>query len=115
VDGTPGVEIASSISPVKGEVVIDKMRPSAFFSTNLLSLLRGAGVDTLIVCGATTSGCVRATVVDALSNDYRVVIPEECVCDRIDISHRVSLEDIDAKYGDVIGLQEVIDNINKNA
>jgi len=113
VDGTPGTEIASRLKPVKGETVINKTRPSAFFGTNLHSLLRGAEVDTLVVCGATTSGCVRATVVDAFSRDFRVTVPRECVCDRIEESHIVSLADINAKYGDVLDVEEVIINLHK--
>jgi len=110
-DGSPGGEIVESLHPRDGDAVLVKSKPSAFFATPLDSLLCGAGVDTLVVCGATTSGCVRATVVDAFSRDYRVVVPRECVTDRVGQSHEASLADIDAKYGDVLGLKEVLSNI----
>ena len=92
-------------------MVIVKYRPSAFFDTPVETLLRGAEVDTVIVCGASTSGCVRATVVDAFSRDFRVIVPVECVSDRVEFSHAAALADIDAKYGDVLPLDEVLSHL----
>jgi len=108
-DDSPDTRIVDSLRPHKGDVVIKKSKPSAFFQTELEPLLRGAGIDTLIICGATTSGCVRASVVDAFSRDYRVIVPRECVADRVEPSHDASLADIDAKYGDVVTIEEVLE------
>jgi maleamate amidohydrolase len=101
-------EIAEEITPRAGERVIVKTMPSAFFGTALASLLTYHGVDTLIIGGMVTSGCVRATAVDAFSHNYRVVLPEECVADRGELSHKVNLFDIHMKYGDVRPLRDVL-------
>ena len=85
-----------------------KLFASAFFGTNLEELLRDAGCDTVIVAGASTSGCVRATAVDALQYGYRVLVPRDAVADRALDAHNGSLLDIDAKYGDVISIGEAI-------
>lgn len=106
-------EIVDTIAPMKGEVVITKAKPSAFFATPLLSYLVYHNVDTLIVTGLVTSGCIRATVVDAFSHNYRVIIPVECVADRFIISHQVSLFDMDTKYADVIPLSDVLRHLVK--
>jgi maleamate amidohydrolase len=100
--------IVETIAPAAGDIVIEKRRPSGFFGTNLVDMLIFHRVDTLIITGLTTSGCVRATVVDAFSYNYRVIVPEECVGDRSQISHKVSLLDINMKYGDVLPLDQVI-------
>ncbi|MEM2233807.1 MAG: isochorismatase family protein [Nitrososphaerota archaeon] len=101
-------EIYHEITPMKGDLVIEKPKPSAFFGTQLVSVLNYLSVDTLIITGMTTSGCVRATVVDAFSYNYRVIIPVECVADRSQISHQVNLFDMSMKYADVISLEEVV-------
>ena len=102
-----GYEIVREISPQKGDSVIIKSKPSAFFGTDLESILNYHKTDTVIVTGMVTSGCVRATVVDAFSYNYYVIVPEECVADRGELSHMVSLFDIHMKYGDVLPLREV--------
>jgi maleamate amidohydrolase len=102
------VKIVEQIEPKEGEVVIQKRRPSGFFGTNLVDMLIYHGVDCLMITGITTSGCVRATVVDAFSYNYKIIVPEECVGDRSQISHKVSLMDMHMKYGDVLKLAEVI-------
>jgi maleamate amidohydrolase len=102
-------EIVPELAPQAGERVIVKTMPSAFFGTALASLLTFLGVDTCIVTGMVTSGCVRATVVDAFSHNYRVVVPEECVADRGELSHKVNLFDIHMKYGDVRPLAHVLE------
>ena len=103
--------IAKEISPRSGDLVIRKSKPSVFFATSLLSSLVSLGVDTLIITGCTTSGCVRATVVDAFSYNYHVVVVEECAFDRSMTPHKVNLFDISQKYGDVMPLTTVEDYI----
>ena len=103
------VEVDSRLGRRSDEIVITKLFASAFFDTELDAILRGAGCDTVIVAGASTSGCVRATAVDALQYGYRVLVPREGVADRAEDAHRASLLDLDAKYGDVIRLAEAIE------
>lgn len=107
-----GSEIHPSITPLPTELVITKTRASAFFGTPLLSCLRNMGIDCLLVGGATTSGCVRASVVDACSHGFGVFVVEECVFDRFQMSHLVSLFDMNAKYADVITLEEALHFLN---
>ena len=105
--GLPGPnEIVEELEPMEGEVVIPKLRPSGFFGTSLADMLIYHQVDTVIVTGMTTSGCVRATAVDAFSYNFRVVVPEECSGDRAVVSHKVSLFDMHMKYADVVPLAE---------
>jgi len=94
-----GNEIVPEIAPRSGDVVIEKSGASAFFGTSLAASLNALDIDTVIVTGGTTSGCVRATAVDAACSSYYVGVVTECVFDRFDISHRVSLMDMAAKYG----------------
>lgn len=101
-------EIPELIAPREGEPVIPKTFPSAFFGTDLLSQLVYANVDTIILAGMVTSGCVRSTAIDAFSYNFRVVIPEECVADRGQTSHKVALFDIHMKYGDVVPLADTL-------
>lgn len=90
------------------EPIIEKQYASAFFGTPLASTLTNGGIDTLMVTGCTTSGCVRATVVDALQHGFRAIVPRECVGDRSAEQHAANLIDIDGKYGDVLDLADVI-------
>jgi maleamate amidohydrolase len=106
--------IVEQIAPRDNEVVIQKRRPSAFFGTNLVDMLIYHRIDSVFVTGLTTSGCVRATVVDAFSYNYRVIVPEECVGDRSQISHKVGLMDMNMKYGDVVKLDQVLEWMDKN-
>jgi len=101
-------EIAEEIRPQEGDVVVAKGKASIFFGTPMLSILNHYRVDTLIVTGAMTSGCVRATVVEAASYDYYVIVPEECVADRATVPHKVNLFDMHMKYADVLPESEVI-------
>lgn len=110
--GSRLVEIDERVKPIAGEPVIIKQGPSAFFGTHLASLLIRLGVDTLIITGCTTSGCVRATVVDALQYSFRAIVPRECVADRAKGPHEANLFDINQKYGDVVPVQKVIDYFN---
>jgi maleamate amidohydrolase len=91
-----------------GDIVINKRMASAFFETNLSSLFTFHGVDTVVVTGGSTSGCVRATVVDSLSRSYRTVVPEECVADKHESPHYANLYDMALKYADVLPVAEVI-------
>lgn len=102
-------EIVDEVAPLEGEVVLRKTAPSAFWGTPIVGLLTELGVDTIVIAGESTSGCVRATVVDAKSNRYKVLIPEECVFDRHEAAHAINLFDLDQKYADVIPLAEVLE------
>ncbi len=106
--GSPWVQIDPRIAPQRGERVLTKLHASAFFETELAEILGAAGCDTVVVTGASTSGCVRATAVDALQHGYRTVVPREAVGDRNAAAHEANLYDIDAKYGDVVPLAEVL-------
>jgi nicotinamidase-related amidase len=97
-----------------GEKSQTEYKPSVFFGTQLESMLTYDGVDTLVVTGMTTSGCVRATVVDAFSYNYRVLIPQECVADRSQISHEISLFDMNMKYTDVTTLEETVELLQEH-
>ena len=109
--GSPWVEIDPRIAPVEGEPVFSKYFASAFFGTALASMLAAAGCDTVIVTGASTSGCVRATALDALQHGYRVVVPREAVGDRNAAAHEANLYDLDTKYADVVPLEEVLSEL----
>jgi nicotinamidase-related amidase len=104
--GTAAVEVDPRLPAVATDPLITKHGASAFFGTGLAPLLVGLGVDTLIVCGATTSGCVRATVVDAVQYGFPVLVPRECVADRAEAPHEASLFDMQAKYADVISADD---------
>jgi maleamate amidohydrolase len=94
-----------------GDIVLLKRMPSAFFETNLPSLLTWHKVDTVIVTGGSTSGCVRATVVEGLSRGYRMIVPEECVADKHESPHFANLYDMAVKYADVLRVGEVLAGI----
>jgi maleamate amidohydrolase len=100
--GTRWPEIDGRIAPRDGEPVLPKLFASAFFGTPLAALLAAERCDTVIVAGASTSGCVRATVVDAIQHGYRVIVPREAVADRSAAQHEANLIDIDGKYADVV-------------
>ncbi|MBI4523403.1 MAG: isochorismatase family protein [Deltaproteobacteria bacterium] len=101
-----GNQIAQEIAPEETDVVVQKPNRSAFFGTPLMSMLNELHADTVLVTGCTTSGCVRATVMDAFAYKFRVAVVEECVFDRIEISHKVGLFDLSMKYADVISFNE---------
>jgi nicotinamidase-related amidase len=108
VAGSLGNQIVAEIAPGPRDIVIVKPKPSIFHGTPLLDYLIELGTDTLIVTGTTTSGCVRAAVVDAVQYNFRAIVPEECVWDRGLLSHKVNLFDIQMKYGDVNPTDDVI-------
>ena len=111
LDDPAATEIDPRIAPAEGEVVVEKKYASAFFGTSLASMLVSRGIDTVILSGCSTSGCVRATAIDAVSHGYRVIVPEEAVSDRAPGPHYANLFDINAKYGDVVPLAEVLEHL----
>jgi nicotinamidase-related amidase len=102
------VAIDPRLEPREDETVVLKKGASAFFGTNLAAILISQGVDTVILCGATTSGCVRATAVDLLQHGFPTLVPRECVGDRAQAPHDANLFDIQAKYADVVSLEEAL-------
>ena len=106
--GSPWVEIDPRIAPAEGEPVLSKYFASAFFGTTLASVLASAGADTVVVTGASTSGCVRANALDALQHGYRAVVPREAVGDRNSDAHEANLYDLDTKYADVVSVEDVL-------
>ena len=113
LDGSKGTSIVEAIAPQEGDVVIDKSYASAFYGTPLLSVLIKLKVDTLIVAGGTTGGCVRATCVDAISRNFDVAVVEDCVYDRISASHKVALLDLWMKYCDLISSGAAVDYVTR--
>jgi maleamate amidohydrolase len=105
------VEIDPRLEPREDETIVLKKGASAFFGTNLPSILISQGVDSVILCGATTSGCIRATAIDLLQYGYPTLVPRECVADRAQAPHEANLFDIQAKYADVVSLDEVLDYV----
>lgn len=106
--GSDWVEVDPRLQPAPGEAVIVKHHASFFFGTGLAERLRGEGVDTVIATGMTTSGCVRASVVDSVSSGFRTIVVREAVADRARLPHLASLFDMDAKYGDVMPMEDVL-------
>lgn len=109
VEGNSFAEICDEVKPAAGEILITKNYASCFFGTSLAATLTALGVDTLIITGCTTSGCVRASAVDTVQHGFRPIVVRECVGDRHDDPHNANLFDINAKYGDVVGKAEVIE------
>jgi maleamate amidohydrolase len=103
-----GAPIVPAIAPLETEYVVEKAKASAFFGTPLTSYFQRNGIDTLLVCGTSTSGCVRASVIDAFSHGYRVFVIEDCVFDRSPLSHAVNLFEMNAKYASVIPFEEAV-------
>ncbi len=108
---SPWVEVDAALTPVAGETLIEKQWASSFFATDLHERLQADGVDSLVITGLTTSGCVRATVVDALQYEYPVVVPREAVGDRNRQAHEANLHDMHAKYAEVQSLEQVLNNL----
>ncbi len=102
LDGTEGSQIVTEIAPHDDDLVLDKSYASAFFGTPLLTYLVGLGIDTLVIAGVSTSGCVRATAVDGVTRGFKVAVVADAVADRIVASHKVALLDMWMKYTDVI-------------
>jgi maleamate amidohydrolase len=107
------VEIDPRLGKTDDDILVVKKYPSGFFGTHLDTTLHGMGIDTLIVTGCTTSGCVRATCIDTLQYGYYGIVPEECVGDRAEGPHLANLFDIGQKYCDVTRLSDVLEWIDK--
>ena len=106
---SPRAALDPRLAIAAGDYVVNKLMPSAFHETNLQSLMVWHRCDSIIVTGGSTSGCVRATVVDGLSRGYRVIVPEECVADLHESPHFANLYDMHKKYADVLPASEVMD------
>ena len=113
VEGNILAEFCDEVEPAKGELVIVKQYASAFFGTSLASQLHAQGIDTVIMAGCSTSGCIRASAVDAVQYGFRPIVVRECVGDRHPDPHNANLFDIDSKYGDVVSKEEAIAEIAK--
>ena len=103
-----GTDIVDEIAPLEDDIIVRKQKPSAFFESPMDSHLTMFGIDSLIVCGTTTSGCVRATVTDAFSRNYRVAVVEDACFDRLQSSHAMTLLDLNTKYADVIASEQAL-------
>ena len=108
LEGEPFSEIVPELPPEADEVVIKKQYASAFFGTPLAAMLTSQRVDTVILTGCSTSGCIRASAIDGMQHGFRVIVPRECVGDRHPGPHEANLFDIDSKYGDVVSKAEVL-------
>jgi maleamate amidohydrolase len=111
--GDPMGDWPSGLQPADDELVISKQYPSAFFGTSLASTLKGLDVDTLIITGVTTSGCIRATCVDAMSNGFIPIVVADACGDRHEAPHEANLFDMNAKYADVVSESETIDYLQQ--
>ena len=108
VEDNPLSHIVDSLQPQSQDIILHKQYASCFFGTSLASTLTALGVDTLVLVGCSTSGCVRATAVDGMQHGFRVIIPRECVGDRHQTPHEAALFDVNSKYGDVISKADVL-------
>lgn len=106
-----GYDFVEQVAPRDGDILVPKRHPSAFFGTPLASYLVDVGADSLVVTGCTTSGCVRSSVVDAFSYNFRVAVPSDAVYDRSDVVHEVNLFDIAQKYADVETTSALVDRL----
>ncbi|WP_437410651.1 N-carbamoylsarcosine amidohydrolase [Serratia marcescens] len=113
VEGNPLAAFCPPVAPLGGEVVLSKQYASAFFGTALAPLLVAQGIDTLLMIGCSTSGCIRASAVDAVQHGFRAMVVRECVGDRHPGPHEANLFDIDSKYGDVVHKREALDYLNR--
>ncbi|HYF88642.1 N-carbamoylsarcosine amidohydrolase [Azospirillum sp.] len=113
VEGNPLAAFCPEVMPRPDEVVISKQYASSFFGTSLAPMLHAMGVDTVVLTGCSTSGCIRATAVDAVQHGFRTIVVRECVGDRHDGPHEANLFDIDSKYGDVVNKQEALAQFNR--
>ena len=111
--GTPEVQIDPRLERLPDEPIVVKKYASSFFGTDLATRLTARGVDTVIITGCTTSGCVRATAVDALQYGFRPMVVREAVADRALSAHQQSLFDLDAKYADVVGIEETLEYVQR--
>lgn len=113
VEGSRMVEIDERIAPQPHEPVIVKKFASAFFGTDVAERLRAEGVDTVVIAGCSTSGCIRATAIDSMQYGFRTIVVEQAVGDRADGPHRANLFDIDSKYGDVVDIADAVADLTR--
>jgi maleamate amidohydrolase len=113
VEGEPLAEIVPQLMPIESDIIIVKQYASAFFGTSLAATLTSLGVDTLLLTGCSTSGCIRASAVDGMQYGFRVIVPRECVADRHPGPHEANLFDINSKYGDVVAKGEVLEYLKQ--
>jgi maleamate amidohydrolase len=106
-----GYDFVREVAPEPGELLLPKTQASAFFGTPLATYLIGAGIDSLVLTGCTTSGCVRASVVDACALNFKSIVPSDAVFDRSQTSHAVNLFDIASKYADVVTTQVAVERL----
>jgi maleamate amidohydrolase len=111
--GTPDVELDPRLGRLESEPLLQKKYASAFFGTDLLTRLEALRVDTLLLAGCTTSGCVRASAVDGLQHGFRVMVIREAVGDRLQVAHDQSLLDLHAKYADVVSVDKVLEYLRR--
>ncbi|AWO95352.1 MULTISPECIES: N-carbamoylsarcosine amidohydrolase [Bradyrhizobium] len=111
VPGSPFAEFCDGVEPLPNEVAVTKQYASAFFGTSLAAMLHAQGIDTVVIAGCSTSGCVRASAVDAVQHGFRTIVVRECVGDRHPGPHEANLFDIDAKYGDVVSLSDAMKSL----
>lgn len=109
VKGNPYAEFCDEVAPLESELIVTKQYASAFFGTSLSSTLTALSVDTVVLLGCSTSGCIRASAVDAMQYGFRPIVVRECVGDRHSAPHEANLFDIDSKYGDVVLRAKVMD------
>jgi maleamate amidohydrolase len=113
--GSAAVEIDPRLGPLPDEPIVVKKGASAFFGTNLATVFGGLGVDTVLLCGATTSGCVRATAIDLFQYGFPTLVPRSCVADRAPEPHEANLFDIGAKYADVVSHAEALEYLGRSS
>ena len=113
-ENAPASQIIDALAPIDGEYVVRKTQPSGFFGTNLAAWYISKGVDTVLVTGCTTSGCVRASVIDALSYNFKTVVVTDCVGDRAIGPHEANLFDMGQKYADLMTADEVMAEISSH-
>ena len=109
IEGAPAADLAEGLEPRPKEPVLIKQYASAFFGTSLSSTLNAMNIDTVILTGCSTSGCIRATAVDGMQHGFRMIVPRECVGDRHADPHEAALFDINSKYGDVVSIDDVLE------
>jgi maleamate amidohydrolase len=115
VDDETAVQIDERIAPAENALVFNEQLASTFFGTPLAPLLASRGIDMIILTGCSTSGCVRATAVDAVSYGYRLIVPQGCVADRAPGPHHANIFDIQAKHGDVVRVAEVLEYLREGS
>lgn len=112
-ESSDGAQIVPQLTPLAGEYVLTKTQPSAFFGTDFTGWLTLNGIDTVLVTGCTTSGCVRASVIDAMSHNYRTIVVTDCVGDRALAPHEANLFDMGQKYADLMTCADVIAKLDR--